>query len=336
LDLRQLRYFIAIAEAGSFSAAAERLHIAQPALSQHVLNMEAELGARLLQRNPRGVVATEAGTRLLARARAIEVEFQSLGDHVRGAAIPRGQVRFGMPGTINEQLGVALIEAGRQLYPEVKIRISEAMSGFVLNWLRDGVVDVAMLYNVPDEKGLVLHHALTEEIHLFGIPGLKPWPSGKRVTLATALRLPLILPSPGHGLRELIETAAREIGQLVAPSIEIDSYRQICSSRRAALPLACCRQPLSGRRLPMACSVLGVSPSQRSCAGFTSAISQRCHFRAPAARLLNSVGRFCGSLWRVESGRRIGIRPLPSRSSRSFLTPAERQTIECRDITKMG
>jgi LysR family nitrogen assimilation transcriptional regulator len=227
LDLRQLRYFIAIAEAGSFSAAAERLHIAQPALSQHVLNMEAELGARLLQRNPRGVVATEAGTRLLARARAIEVEFQSLGDHVRGAAIPRGQVRFGMPGTINEQLGVALIEAGRQLYPEVKIRISEAMSGFVLNWLRDGVVDVAMLYNVPDEKGLVLHHALTEEIHLFGIPGLKPWPSGKRVTLATALRLPLILPSPGHGLRELIETAAREIGQLVAPSIEIDSYRQI-------------------------------------------------------------------------------------------------------------
>jgi LysR family transcriptional regulator, nitrogen assimilation regulatory protein len=227
LDIRQLRYFIAIAETGSFSRAADRVHIAQPALSQHVLAMEARLGVTLLQRNPRGVIPTEAGLRLLERARLIDAQFSALGDHVRGGGVPSGDVRFGMPGTINEQLGVPLIETGLQRYPEVRIRISEAMSGFVLGWLREGILDLAMLYNVSDEKGLKLHHALTEEICLFGLPGMKSAPAGNTTTLAMALRLPLVLPAPAHGLRELIETAALSIGKQVNPVIEIDSYRHI-------------------------------------------------------------------------------------------------------------
>ncbi len=227
MDLRQLRYFIAIAETGSFSAASARLRIAQPALSQHVKAMEAEIGVALLQRNPRGIALTEAGARLLTRARTVEAEFQSLRDHVRGAAVPSGEVRFGMPATINELLGVALIEAGRKLYPGIRIRISEAMSGFVLGWLREGSVDLAVLYNVHDEKGLTLHHALTEDIRLFAAPGLADAPAGETVQLSAALSRGLILPGQGHGLRELIEAAARIAGTPVAPAIEIDSYRQI-------------------------------------------------------------------------------------------------------------
>jgi LysR family transcriptional regulator, nitrogen assimilation regulatory protein len=227
LDLRQLRYFIAIAEAGSFSAASARLRIAQPALSQHVKAMEAEFGIPLLQRNPRGVVLTEAGSSLLTRARIIEAEFLSLRDHVRGSAVPSGEVRFGMPATINEQLGVALIEAGRRLYPGIRIRISEAMSGFVLGWLREGTVDLAVLYNVHDEKGLTLHQALTEDIRLFATPDMPDAPAGETVALTEALGRGLILPGQGHGLRELIEAAARNAGAPVAPAIEIDSYRQI-------------------------------------------------------------------------------------------------------------
>jgi LysR family nitrogen assimilation transcriptional regulator len=227
MDLRQLRYFIAIVEAGSVSRAAERLRVAQPALSQHVRAMEAALGLPLLIRNPRGVLPTEAGLRLLEQAREIEARFAALADHVRGAAVPAGDVRFGMPGTINEQLGVPLIEAGQAAFPGVRIRISEAMSGFVLGWLRDGTVDLALLYNVADGKGLTLHHALTEEIQLFGRPDLAGAPAGGRVMLAAALRLPLILPGPAHGLRELIEAAARGAGETPRPVVEIDSYRQI-------------------------------------------------------------------------------------------------------------
>jgi LysR family nitrogen assimilation transcriptional regulator len=227
LDIRQLRYFIAIVETGSFSRAPARQRGAQPALSQHVLAMEAVFGLALLHRHPRGVTPTEAGLRLLARARDINAAFADLADHVRAAARPAGQVRFGMPATINEQLGVPLIEAGRRAFPDVSIRISEAMSGYVLGWLRDGTVDLAWLYNVPDQQGLKLHHALTEEIRLFGIAGMKAAPAGDSATLAAALRLKLILPGPGHGLRDLIDTAARGIGKTVQPDIEIDSYRQI-------------------------------------------------------------------------------------------------------------
>jgi LysR family transcriptional regulator, nitrogen assimilation regulatory protein len=167
------------------------------------------------------------GVRLLERAREIDARMASLSDYVRGPGTPSGEVRFGMPGTINEQLGVPLIEAAQKNFPQVKIRISEAMSGYVLGWLRDSTVDLAMVYNVTDGKNLTLHHALTEEIRLFGPAGMKGASCGDTVTLAKALRLPLVLPGAGHGLRELIEAAARGIGKPVAPAIEIDSYRQI-------------------------------------------------------------------------------------------------------------
>ncbi len=110
------------------------------------------------------------------------------------------------------------------------------MSGFVLDWLRDGVVDIAMLYNVADERGLTMHQALTEEIRLFGTPDMKGAPRGNTVSLAASLRLPLIVPSPSHGLRNLIDAAALSIGRHADPAIEIDSYRQI--KRLAARRLA--------------------------------------------------------------------------------------------------
>jgi LysR family transcriptional regulator, nitrogen assimilation regulatory protein len=237
MDIRQLRYFIAIVEARSFSRAAERLRIAQPALSQHVLAMEAELGVALLHRAARGVVPTEAGARLLDHARAIDASLAALPDHVHGRTLQlSGEVRFGMPGTVSEQLGVPLIEAVRLRYPDIRLRIAEAMSGFVAGWLREGTVDIALLYAMADEKGLAMHQALTEEIRLFGSVNMPGAPRGDTVGLAAALTLPLIVPSPSHGLRNLIDAAALSIGKHVDPAIEIDSYRQI--KRLAARSLA--------------------------------------------------------------------------------------------------
>lgn len=227
MDIRQLRYFIAIADTGSFSRAAERVNIAQSALSQHVRSMERQFDVTLLHRNPRGVTLTEAGARLLTAARDLNSRFLLLNDDVRGAAVPSGEVRFGMPGTISEQLGVPLIEAGRRQFPQINIKISEGMSGYVLDWLREGKIDLALLYNVQNVKGLHLRHAFTEEIRLFGAAAMKSAPAATSVTLAAALRLPLILPGTGHGLRDLIETAAGTIGKAVAPEIEINSYGQI-------------------------------------------------------------------------------------------------------------
>jgi LysR family nitrogen assimilation transcriptional regulator len=230
MDLRQLRYFTAIVEQGSFSKAATKLRVAQPALSQHLRHMEDDLGVALLHRGTRGVQPTEAGERLLERARRILAEFAELRDSVRGeAAAPSGEVRIGLPGTVSEQLSVPLIEAVKARYPTVRIRIAEAMSGFVLDWLRRGEVDLAVIYSSADPKGLSVHHVLTEELCLFGPPVLAQVgvAAGKAVSLAKAAALDLILPGIGHGLRDQIDEAAASVGASVQPAIEIESYGQI-------------------------------------------------------------------------------------------------------------
>jgi LysR family nitrogen assimilation transcriptional regulator len=229
MDLRQLRYFAAIVEHGSFSKAATKLRVAQPALSQHLRHMEDELGVALLHRGTRGVQPTEAGERLLKRAQAILAEFAGLREQVRGEAEqPAGEVRIGLPGTVSEQFSVPLIQAARERYPAIRIRIAEAMSGFVLDWLRRGEVDLAVIYATSDLKGLGTHHVLTEELCLFAAVGAKP-PKvpGRPVPLAEATALDLILPGPGHGLRDQIDEAAAGVGAVIQPAIEIESYSQI-------------------------------------------------------------------------------------------------------------
>lgn len=228
MDFRQLRYFIAIAETGSFSRAAEVLRVAQPALSQHVLKMEAELGVPLFLRGSRGVQLTEAGQRLLGEARAIQSRFEGLLDRVLGnETAPRGEVRFGMPSTISEQIGVQMIETAQANYPAIELRISEAMSGFILNWLREDVVDIAVLFDMPEMRGLTRNVLLTEEIVLFAATDIPGAPEADTVTLRSALRLPLILPGRQHGLRTLIDACALSIGTVCEPRTEIDSYGQI-------------------------------------------------------------------------------------------------------------
>lgn len=228
MDLRQLRYFVAIVEQGSFSRAAEALRVAQPALSQHMRHMEAELGLPLLHRGPRGAVPTEAGARLLTHARAILDRFAEIPDSVRGADQPvTGDVRIGLPGTVSEILSVPLIERVREEHPGIRLRVAEAMSGYILDWLNRDAVDLAVLYNPAAPKGLVLRHALTEELCLFArAPNGADLPEGP-VPLARAAALPLILPALSHGLRDLIEEVAEAEGVPVAPGIEIDSYARI-------------------------------------------------------------------------------------------------------------
>jgi LysR family nitrogen assimilation transcriptional regulator len=230
MDLRQLRYFVAIVEHGSFSKAANQLRVAQPALSQHLRHMEEELGITLLHRGTRGVLPTEAGERLLRRAKTILTEFGELRDSVRGEkSAPVGEVRFGIPGTVSELLSVPLIEAAQARYPTVRIRIAEAMSGYILDWLRRGEIDLAMIYSASNPSGLAVHHVLTEELCLFGAPQLSACkvPAGQPVTLTEAAKLDLILPGPSHGLRDLIEEAALSVKAPIWPAVEIDSYGQI-------------------------------------------------------------------------------------------------------------
>jgi LysR family nitrogen assimilation transcriptional regulator len=229
LEFRQLRYFVAIVENGSLSKAALVLGIAQPALSQHVRRMEDELRVPLLNRTPRGVMATDAGERLYRSARGVLAQVAEIPDFVRGAVTnPTGEVRFGMSGTVSELVAVPLINLARERYPGIRIRLVEAMSGHVLEWLKKGDVDVALVYATSDPKGLATEHVLTENLCLFGKPGgPMDFPSASTVTLAQALAMDLVMPGPSHGLRKLVEDAAVLTGLSVNAVLEVDSYNQI-------------------------------------------------------------------------------------------------------------
>ena len=230
MDIRQLRYFVAIVECGSISRASLQLNIAQPALSLHMRNMEAELDMALLFRTPQGVQPTEAGTILLRNARVIIDQFEQAQQEIKGStAEPAGEVRLGLPGTINQILGVPLILAARERYPRIKLRIAEAMSGYVLDWLRLGRVDLGVLYQTVEDRGLRSVSLMAEALVLFGpAKGLEgPNPAGAPVPFAAAAALPLILPSSGHGLRKLIAEQAATQGLRLDAGIEIDAYGAI-------------------------------------------------------------------------------------------------------------
>lgn len=232
IDIRQLRYFVAIAEQGSFSRAAEFLRVAQPALSLHVRNMEADLGSPLLFRSPRGVEPTEAGTILLRHARTILDQLVVAEEEIRGHQNdPAGEVRLGLPGTISQILAVPLITALHLRHPRIKLRIAEAMSGYVLDWMREGRVDLSVLYSDAAEHGLRSEPILQEELRFFGAPALARRDglpaAGQAVAFAEALRMPLVLPGEGHGLRDLIKRHAMARGAQVATIIDVDSYVNI-------------------------------------------------------------------------------------------------------------
>ncbi|WP_245415176.1 LysR substrate-binding domain-containing protein [Hoeflea marina] len=231
LDLRQLRYFVAIVEQGSFSKAALTLNVAQPALSLHVRNMEADLGTQLLFRSPNGVLPTEAGEILLRNARVIIDQFAFAAEEIRGHEVePSGEVRLGLPGTISQILSVPLIIAAKKRYPRIKLRIAEAMSGFITEWIRENKIDLAVLYIPVQDRSLASHSVLTEELCLLGpvsaMQDIKQ-PSDGPITYRQVSQLPLILPSENHGLRELLEGVAGASSLPLNTIIDVDSYGNI-------------------------------------------------------------------------------------------------------------
>ena len=167
MDLKQLEYFVRVAELGSFTRAAIALDVAQPALSRQVRLLEVELRQSLLLRNGRGATPTEAGKLLLAHGRGIlhqvERAREELG-RVRGSLA--GRVAIGLPPTLARVLTVPLTRAFRQQLPDAQLSISEGLSVVMQEWLLSGRLDIAVLYNAQPAAGIDIAPLLTEELAL--------------------------------------------------------------------------------------------------------------------------------------------------------------------------
>jgi molybdate transport repressor ModE-like protein len=156
VEIRELRVFIAVAEEGSLSAAARKLHLSQSALSQTILSLERQLGVQLLQRHSTGVTATDAGTILLREARALVAQHDRALAAVTGqtAASP-GNLRVGVPLELPaDLLPRALVELGAT-FPQTRMDVSHASSAAQLAALRKGELDVALARECPADTGSV-------------------------------------------------------------------------------------------------------------------------------------------------------------------------------------
>jgi LysR family nitrogen assimilation transcriptional regulator len=221
MELRQLRYFVAIAKHGSFSKAAEQVFVAQSALSHQLAQLEAELGTRLLHRSRRGVELSESGRIFLAHATAILRQVDDATASVRNSAgDPSGKVVFGVPHSASNALALPLLQAVRQHLPKVELELTEELTGNLVQQLRNGQINLALLFDDGSIDEFACEYLLDEELALISPASAADRPQAA-VSLQQALLLPLILPANPHGVRPIIEAAARAHG-LAGPNVIAD------------------------------------------------------------------------------------------------------------------
>ncbi|STR18245.1 Cyn operon transcriptional activator [Janthinobacterium lividum] len=148
MELRQLRYFVAIVDHGSLSRAALILHVAQPALTQQLRQLEEELGVQLLHRSAQGVLSTDAGKVFYEHAQAILKQVADARSAVtQSATRPSGNVTLGLPHSISGALALPLLLAARERYPEITLQLTEEITGNLNEQLKSGRINLAVLFD---------------------------------------------------------------------------------------------------------------------------------------------------------------------------------------------
>ena len=230
MDLKQLEYFVRVAELGSFTRAALALNIAQPALSRQVRLLEVELRQNLLTRNGRGALPTEAGKLLLAHGRGILHQVKRAREElgrVRGSLA--GRVAVGLPTSLARVLTVPLIRAFRAEMPDATLSITEGLSLPMQESLMVGRLDIAVLYNVQPSAEIDIAPLLEEDLLLVQRRpiGLAEDPPPGPITLRELAQLPLVIPTRPNAIRMHVESELANIGCRLNIALEIDGVSAI-------------------------------------------------------------------------------------------------------------
>lgn len=222
MELRQLRYFSAVARHGHFTRAADELHVTQSALSQQVRRLEQELGVELLRREARGVALTPAGEDLLARADAILAEAaRAHADMDAHAGLLRGVARVAADAAGTLALPPPLA-AFHRAHAGIRIGLREGAAGEVAQLVRTGAVDLGVaslpLAAVPD--GVRATPLAEEPLHAIVAPG-DPLAEGGELEVWALRERPFVLPPPGTALREAVLAACEAAGFGPVPLFEL-------------------------------------------------------------------------------------------------------------------
>ncbi|MDH1475095.1 LysR substrate-binding domain-containing protein [Comamonas thiooxydans] len=225
MELRQLRYFVRIVELGSMSRAALDLDMVQSALSQQISRLESELSTRLLQRTPRGVIPTEAGQAFFHQAQ-LTLRHAQQAIHAAQQARLSGAVSMGLSPTIANVLGLPLMRAMRERYPEVRLHMVSALSGHLTSLLNARQLDLAILFDTQSARRWSVMPLLEEQLFLIQSRQQPVAPQIQHevpISLEQLQQVPLILPSGSHGLRSSIMASFTSAGFQSQMAMEIDS-----------------------------------------------------------------------------------------------------------------
>jgi LysR family nitrogen assimilation transcriptional regulator len=220
MDLRQLRYFVGIVQAGSLSRAADQLHVAQSAISHHLASLESDLDRQLVTRGPKGIQLTDAGSVLYRHAEAILRHVESAKrDAMSALNVPSGRVSIGLPVAWTPILSYELFARVRSAYSQILLHLTDGNSSLLRERLVNGRLDIAVLFTGQPERGLAVEPLLHEELfYVTRDPDTSP------ITVADAAQRPLLVPGPGSA----VQRAAREVfsqhGLTIAPIGEIDTH----------------------------------------------------------------------------------------------------------------
>lgn len=232
MELLELRYFVQVADLGSFSKASVKLGISQPALSRQIQKLEHELRTSLFYRHGRGVSLTQPGRKLyevvrhlLGALAEIKEEIQDQSERLTGT------VTLGLPPSICATLGAPLARRFHENYPDATLRIHEVFSGTLLEWVEGGRLDLAVLYDARRGRSMLSSPLLVENLMLIQsarhAAGGSAAGDGGPVPVATLGSMTLVLPGPENGLRRVVDAAARRADIDLRVEMEIDSVTAI-------------------------------------------------------------------------------------------------------------
>src|SRR5919199_1972824 len=224
MTLQQLTYFLSAAEHGSFSAAAEALHLAQPSLSEQIRRLEAELGVSLFARTGRRLALTEAGRLLRPHAQRTLAEAQAAAESVREVRdLSGGTVAFGTFGSAHHYLLGGLVQDFRTRYPNVRVRVVGQNSVEVADAVRDGRLEAGLVVLPVDDRGLDVRPAMREELLYVSADAAR---LREPVTIERLAQAPLILFDARWGsddpTRRQLRERAQRAGVKLEPQIEVE------------------------------------------------------------------------------------------------------------------
>lgn len=253
MDVKQLRYFLLVADMGGFTPAALALGVGQPAISRQIKLLEEEVGTQLFLRHGRGIAVTSAGRQLLDHARAvvdrIETAKAELSELNKTIA---GEITIGLPASLGAMLTTPLLKQFLDLYPLVSLSVVEGLSGHLHEWLLRGDLDLAAVYMPIVNTDLFSEIIASDQIYLIGPETGEDMP--ETIEFDAAISRPLILTSRSHSLRKKIEFIARQRDLTINIRCQVDSIDAIKSLLKerygyALLPVSLVRQELQAGTL---------------------------------------------------------------------------------------